>query len=350
MFIHLSKVFDTVDHPILLRKLELYGVTGRNYAWIKSYLSNRLQYILGPLLFLLYVNDLKNASSVLYPFMFADDNNLFYTHSNIQKLFSMMDEKLASINQWFTSNKLSLNARKTKYSFFHKPSKKYDIHLMLPKLTISNHVIERQEFITFLEVILDENRNWKEHIKHTKNKIAKNLGILYKARPFLERNALLALYDSYIQTYINYANIACGSTCRTNLKKINSQQKHAIRIIFNRNKFEHTREIFKEQKILNIYQLNQYKPNIYQLYIIFMHRVESKTAPSIFLTKFCKPSHVYPTNFSAHNFLVPTFKLKNSMYRVSIRGLLLWNNILTTAGKTQESLPKFRTTIKEKPQ
>ena len=82
-----------------------------------------------------------------------------------------------------------------------------------------------------------------------------------------------------------------------------------------------------------------------------MHRVENKTAPSIFLTKFCKPSHIYPTNFSAHNFLVPTFKLKKSKYRVSIvsiRGRLLWNNILTTAEKTQESLPKFRTTIKEK--
>ena len=98
--------------------------------------------------------------------------------------------------------------------------------------------------------------NWKGHIKHIENKIAKNLGLLYKARPFLERNALLALYYSYIQTYINYANIALGSTCRTNLQKINSQQKHAIRIIFNKNKFAHTREIFKEQKILNIYQLN----------------------------------------------------------------------------------------------
>ena len=174
--------------------------------------------ILGPLLFLLYVNDLKNASSVLDPIMFVDDTDLFYTHSNSQKLFSTMNEELASINQWFTSNKLSLNAEKTKYYFFHKPSKKDDIPLMLPKLTISNHVIERQEFIKFLGVLLDENLNWKEHIKYTENKIAKNLGLLYKARPFLERNALLALYYSYIQTYINYANIAWDSTCGANLK------------------------------------------------------------------------------------------------------------------------------------
>ena len=144
-----------------------------------------------------------------------------------------MNEELASINQWLTSNKLSLNAKKTKYSCFHKPSKKDDIPLED-------------------DIPLDENLKWKEHIKHIENKIAKNLGLLYKARPFLERNVLLALYYSYIQTYINYANIAWGSTCRTNLKRINSQQKYAIRIIFNKNKFAHTREIFKEQKIFRL--------------------------------------------------------------------------------------------------
>ena len=133
-----------------------------------------------------------------------------------------------------------------------------------------------------------------------------------------------------------------GSTCRTNLKKINSQQKHAICIIFNKKEFAHLREIFKEQNILNIYQLNILSN------IIFTHRVENKTAPSIFLAKFCKPSHASPTNFSAHNFLVPTLKLKKSKYRVYIRGSLLWNNILTAVEKTQESLPKFRTTLKEK--
>ena len=89
---------------------------------------------------------------------------------------------------------------------------------MLPKLTIiGNRVIERQEFIKFLGVLLDENLNWNEHIKYIENKIAKNLGLLYRTRPFLERNTLLALYYSYIQTYINYTNIAWGSTCRTNL-------------------------------------------------------------------------------------------------------------------------------------
>ena len=121
VFIDLSKAFDTVDHSLLLRKLELYGKTDKNYAWIKSYLSNQLQYIqvnencrteycavkcgipqgfiLGSLLFLLYVNDLKNVSSVLDPFIFAGETNLSYTHSSIQKLFPKVNEELACINQ-----------------------------------------------------------------------------------------------------------------------------------------------------------------------------------------------------------------------------------------------------------
>ena len=213
---------------------------------------------------------------------------------------------------------------------------------MLPKLAISNHVFERQEFIKFLVVLLDEHLNLKKHIKYTENKIAKNLGLLCKAKPFLERNALLAFYYSYIKTYINYANNAWGNACRANLEKINSQQKHAIHIIFNKNQICTQKKIFKEQKILNIYLLNILSN------IIFMHPVENKNVPSIFSTKLCKPSHAYPTNFSAHNFLVPTLKLKKSKYRVSIRVLLLWNYILTAAKQTQEILPKLRTTIKEK--
>ena len=134
-----------------------------------------------------------------------------------------MNKELASINQWFTSNKLCLNANEKKniyiYIFFfsRKPSKKDDIPLMLPMLNISNHFIERQGFLEFLRELLYENLNWKEHIKYTENKIAKNLGLIFKARPFLNRNALLAFYYSYMQTYINYANIAWGSTFRTNL-------------------------------------------------------------------------------------------------------------------------------------
>ena len=156
VFINLSKAFDTVDHSILLKKLKLYGITDKNLACFESYLSNRKQYIeigensktdlkyftcgvpqgsiLGPLLFLVYVKDLPNASYLLDSIMFADDINLFFNNKDIKHLSTVVNNELVNIKDWFTANKLSLNVEKTKYSFFHKPSKKDNIPLCLPNL------------------------------------------------------------------------------------------------------------------------------------------------------------------------------------------------------------------------
>ena len=88
------------------------------------------------------------------------------------------------------------------------------------------------------------------------NKIAKNIGLLYKAKQYLDKKCLKSLYFSYIHPYLNYANIAWASTSMTKLKKINSQQKHAIRIIHNKDKYAHTKELLRSDKILNVYQMN----------------------------------------------------------------------------------------------
>ena len=93
---------------------------------------------MGPLLFLLYVNDLSNASKILDPILFADDTNLFFSNCNIPVLFATVNSELSKINQWFLANKLFLNVTKIKYLLFHKTSKKGDIPLKLPKLQINN--------------------------------------------------------------------------------------------------------------------------------------------------------------------------------------------------------------------
>ena len=173
VFIDLSKVFDTVYHSILLKKLVLYGLTDRKHSWFKNYLSNRKQFIqinnernteletvtcgvpqgsiLGPLLFLLYVNDLKNIPNLLDPFMFVDDTNLFLTHKDISYLFETANLQLERINQWFISNKLSLSVTKTKYSFFYKLIKRDDIPLLLPILNINNSEMKLSECLKFLD-------------------------------------------------------------------------------------------------------------------------------------------------------------------------------------------------------
>ena len=106
-------------------------------------------------------------------------------------------------------------------------------------------VKQNDQSVLFLGVFLDENLCLKEHIKYSESKIAKNIGLLY-----IDKHSLLSLYHSYIHSYINYGNITWGSTARTNLKKIYSQQKHAIRIVYSKDRLTHTRELFKDVKFL----------------------------------------------------------------------------------------------------
>ena len=132
--------------------------------------------------------------------MFADDTNLFVEHKDISVLFSTVNRELQNINEWFISNKLSLNVRKTKFPFDHKVSRRDNLPLVLPKLFINNQVTKRQSSTKFLGILLDETLLWKEHLKLTENKIAKYKGLIYKAKPYLNKDSLLPLYFSYIHS------------------------------------------------------------------------------------------------------------------------------------------------------
>ena len=217
--------------------------------------------------------------------MFADDTNLFYEHKDLKNLFSLVNQELRKINERFDTNKLSLNLGKTKYSLFHKPSRKDDLPLLLPRLLIKKHKVERVKSTKFLGVLLDENLSWKDRIKYIENKIAKNIGLLYRAKLFLDKNSLLTLYCSYIHTFLNYANLSWGSPNRINLKELFSQQKHAVRIISSRTRFDHTNELFKSQKILNIYKLNLLSV------AVFISQIRNKTVPLTFSGSFEKICH-----------------------------------------------------------
>ena len=135
--------------------------------------------ILRPLLFLLYINDLPQASQLFDHIMSADNTKLFYSGKHIHWLFNTVNKKLSNISHWFNSNKLSLNADKAKFTLFHKVRQRYNIPLVLPTLRINNNLIKRVDHTKFLGVLFGENLTWKNHINLIENKISKSLGILH---------------------------------------------------------------------------------------------------------------------------------------------------------------------------
>ena len=146
--------------------------------------------ILGPLLFLLYVNYLHHALKILNPIVFANNTNLAFLHSYIYILFEQMNKELINVSNCLMLISYVKNNKKTKYSFFHKSSKQDNIPLQPSNLNINGFTNERESSTTFLEVWIDKNLTWRDHIHTIENKIAKNIGLLYQGKHYVDDKCL----------------------------------------------------------------------------------------------------------------------------------------------------------------
>ena len=278
--------------------------------------------ILGPLLFLIYINDITNSSKNLEFILYADDTTLCYTQPDTENIKENVEYELNKVNTWFKSNKLIVNFDKTHFVPFHNKSRAFTDALESIEITIDSHPLKKLDSVNFLGVYIDKHLKWNTHVDHVISKVSKCIGILFKLRDYLPLSALLMLYNSLIVPHLTYCITVWGNCSQTKLDSLIKLQKKAIRICTGSHYLAHSAPLFKKVKTLNFQDLLLYYTailgcfyfqNILPPNIIQMFRINSSI-------------HQYDTRISNSFHL---FKVNSNLTKNSVRFNfpVIWNSI-----------------------
>jgi hypothetical protein len=346
VLIDLKKAFDTVDFEILLAKLNNFGFRGHFLQYLKSYLYNRYQYvsmsefnstslpttygipqgsILGPLLFLIYINDLHNAVTDTEPILFADDNTLAYASNTLQSLFSTINRSLVELNSWLVANKLTINTSKTNYILF-KNNLSITPH---PILFINNIPIKQVTEAPILGVTIDQNLSFKSHIASLRKKLASSLFIFARIRYNLPSVTARLLYNSLFKSHLTYCTSIWGNACPTYLHPIHILHNKFLKNLLLLPKKTNTIVLYKQAAVLTL--SNLYKYAILLIIFKFFHNCNNfpSSLSTLFSTVSQQHTHSTRSSSSSKLFIRPSnISIRHNF--IIIQGPVLWNSLPST--------------------
>ena len=352
VFVDFQKAFDTVNHKILLKKLDHYGVRGVANNWFSSYLTNRQQFVsignvksnvgsiahgvpqgsvLGPLLFLIYINDLNKCIRFCVTRHFADDTNLLYIINKYKTRNRNPTRKLnvdlKALNHWLLANKISLNAAKTELIYFR------DRKSAIPtsKVKLNGIILSATDRVKYVGITFDEHLTFKEHIKLLNAKLKRANNLIAISRHYLPKKLLIQIYYGQFYSHLTYGCQLWGQKDSAIEQTINLQKK-AIRLISFAHFQAHSSPLFKNLSILKLTDL------IKQSNILFTHNTINHRSPSIFdkYFEFKETNHEHQTvnslnsNYSIPNgsLVLPTYQSKTGEESIKYICCTTWNSIL----------------------
>ena len=338
IFLDFAKAFDTVNHEILIHKLHHYGIRDTPLKWLKSYLTNRKQCVglqnsistlldikhgvpqgsvLGPLLFLISINDIVNTSKLLNFYLFADDTCLFYSHKSKKTLEQTLNDELLSLSAWLTANKLTLNVEKTNALLFRpkNASKTLDLNLK-----INGENIKEKEFAKYLGIIIDNKLTFSHHIDKIKNKIAKGNSLLAKLRHYVPTSVLKNLYNAHIQPFLDYGVLVWSNSAKTHLDSISSSQDKSIRILNFQYKDSPTEPLYKDNKILPLDKLIKVASSK------FIWNIKNGYVPAT-ISDIMLTHNVHLNNRNPLRYTLPYRKTSHGKNFFTFNGIKIWNQI-----------------------